>query len=60
MDPFRPLPLRSLRRLPALREAFVEAGIDQSFLARFLDNPDFKRVLAINPSTAVLRFAPYS
>jgi len=55
IDPFSDLPLRSTRRLEAVRDAFDNAGLDQSMFARFLDNPDFQRILAINPSLSVLR-----
>lgn len=55
MDPFRPLPLRSAKRLLAVWQAFNDAKIPQNFLARFLDNADFQRIVSIDPSLTVLR-----
>lgn len=58
MDPFRPMPLRSARRLHAVWQAFNDAKIPQNFLGRFLDNADFQRICSIDPSLTVLRSAP--
>ncbi|KAK9813846.1 hypothetical protein WJX73_001548 [Symbiochloris irregularis] len=57
MDPFRPLPLRSARRLHDVWQAFNDANIPQNFLGRFLDNADFQRICSIDPSLTVLRNA---
>ena len=57
MDPFRPLPLRSARRLHDVWQAFNDAKIPQNFLGRFLDNADFQRIVSIDPSLVVLRCA---